>query len=338
VEISGAGLVPDVPILATAAAPVNSGNFYPKVSSRVGAPQWLLTTATGYLATTVQFLGSTASGGGGTPPPPPPPPPPPTGTPTARKADFSSDGKADIVWEQDDGHLSVWAMNGMTATASPAITPGVVDPAWRVVATGDFNGDGKADLVWEHTSGTLSAWFMDGPTMIGSAYLNPVYVDPGWRIVGSGDFNGDGKADLVWQHTKGSLAVWYMNGVTAIAGEALNPGQIGYDWKIMGVGDFNGDGKPDLVWQHPNGALWIWFMNGPNAIGSAVPNPGQVDNLGWKIRAVVDLNGDGQTDLIWQNMAEGWLCVWLMNGTNATGGVFLNPANVSGGWKIVGPR
>jgi hypothetical protein len=281
---------------------------------------------------------STTPGGPGAPPPPPPPPPPPTGTPTARKADFSSDGKADIVWEQDDGHLSVWAMNGMTATASPAITPGVVDPAWRVVATGDFNGDGKADLVWEHTSGTLSAWFMDGPTMIGSAYLNPVYVDPGWRIVGSGDFNGDGKADLVWQHTNGSLAVWYMNGVTAIAGEALNPGQIGYDWKIMGVGDFNGDGKPDLVWQHPNGALWIWFMNGPNAIGSAVPNPGQVDNLGWKIRAVVDLNGDGQTDLIWQNMAEGWLCVWLMNGTNATGGVFLNPANVSGGWKIVGPR
>jgi hypothetical protein len=79
-------------------------------------------------------------------------------------------------------------------------------------------------------------------------------------------------------------------------------------------------------------------MNGPNAVGSAVPNPGRVENLGWRIRAVVDLNGDGQTDLIWQNMAEGWLCAWLMNGVTATNGVFLNPASVSGGWKIMGPR
>src|SRR4029079_3650373 len=69
-----------------------------------------------------------------------------------------------------------------------------------------------------------------------------------------------------------------------------------------------------------------------------VPNPGRVENLGWRIRAVVDLNGDGQTDLIWQNMAEGWLCAWLMNGVTAANGVFLNPASVSGGLEIMGPR
>jgi len=275
----------------------------------------------------------------GPPPPPPPPPPPnPVAAATAAKADFSIDGKADIVWQRDDGYLSVWAMNGATAISGPPLSPGAVDPNWRIMATGDFNGDGKPDLVWQYTTGWLAVWFMNGTNMASSAYLNPVSVDVNWKIVGAGDFNGDGKTDLVWQHTDGWLAIWYMNGATMIGSQYLNPSQIAGDWRIMGVGDFNGDRMPDLVWQSTGGLLWIWFMNGPNVIGSAVPTPSHVDNQGWRIRAVVDLNGDGQTDLIWQNMAEGWLCAWLMNGVTATSGVFLNPANVSGGWKIVGPR
>ena len=69
VELSGSGAIPDVPILATAASPVNSGNFYPKVAARVGKREWLLSTATGFAATTVQRLQSTATGGGGAPAP-----------------------------------------------------------------------------------------------------------------------------------------------------------------------------------------------------------------------------------------------------------------------------
>jgi hypothetical protein len=338
VELNGTTAAPDVAIVATSVA-ATKGNFYPKVASAVGRSEWLMSTATDFAATTVQRLQSTRTGGGGVPSPPPPPPPPnPRAAATAAKADFSSDFKADIVWQRDDGYLSVWAMNGTTATAGTLLTPATVDPNWRIVATGDLNGDGKADLVWEHTNGWLAVWFMNGPTMASSAFLNPVSVDANWRIVGAGDFNGDGKADLVWQHTDGWLALWYMNGATMLSSQYLNPSQIASDWKVMGVGDFNGDSSPDLVWQHANGSIWVWYMNGPNAVGSAVPSPGRVENLGWRVRAVVDLNGDGQTDLIWQNMAEGWLCAWLMNGVTATNGVFLNPASVSGGWKIMGPR
>ncbi|HEU4939455.1 MAG TPA: VCBS repeat-containing protein, partial [Vicinamibacterales bacterium] len=144
VEIS-AGLVPDVPIVATDAAPPTAGNFYPKVSSRVGAPQWLLTTATGFGATTVQRLGTTATGGG-VGGPPPPPPPNPVGAATAAKDDFSLDGRADIVWQRNDGYLSVWAMNGTTAVSSKFLNPVIVEPRWRIVATGDFNGDRMPDL------------------------------------------------------------------------------------------------------------------------------------------------------------------------------------------------
>jgi hypothetical protein len=339
VELS-AGAVPGVGFVATD-APTTKGNYYPKIAARAGKAEWLMSTATAFAATTVQRVQSTASGGGTPPPSPPPTPPPsiPSSSSTQAKGDFSGDGKADIVWQRDDGHLSIWGMNGTTATFGQPLNPGFVDPAWRIMATGDFNGDGKADLVWQSATGWLSVWFMNGTNMASSAHLNPVSVDANWRIVGSGDFNGDGKADLVWQHTDGWLAVWYMDGATMVSSHYLNPNQIANtDWRVMGVGDFNRDGRPDLVWQHTNGSLWVWYMNGPNVLGSAVPNPGQVENTGWRIRAVVDLNGDGQADLIWQNMAEGWVCAWFMNGVTAMNGVFLTPANVSGGWKIVGPR
>jgi hypothetical protein len=335
VEIS-AGLVPDIPIIATAAG--GSGNFYPKVSSRAGAAQWLLTTATGFGLTTVQRLGSTATGGGVGGPPPPPPPPNPVAAATAAKADFSSDGKADIVWQRDDGYISAWAMNGTTAISTPFIVPVRVDPAWRVSATGDFNGDGKADLVWQHTDGWLAVWYMNGATAVASGGLSPAQVDPNWKIVGAGDFNGDGATDLVWQHTNGFLVVWYMNGATALAAQALNPGQVDVNWKPVGAGDFNGDGKPDLVWQHTNGSLCVWYMNGPNMVGTVYMNPANSGDQNWRVRGIIDLNGDGHTDLIWQHMAGGWPAVWFMNGVTSVNAVMLNPSTISPGWKIMGPR
>jgi hypothetical protein len=55
-----------VGFLATDAA-TTKGNYYPKIAARSDSAQWLLSTATSFLATTVQRLQSTAAGGGGTP-------------------------------------------------------------------------------------------------------------------------------------------------------------------------------------------------------------------------------------------------------------------------------
>jgi len=260
--------------------------------------------------------------------------------PRGRKGDFADDGKADIVLQRDDGVLSLWTMNGTTAVSTSFLNPAVVEPEWRIVATGDLNGDGKADLVWQHAGGWLAVWYMNGATMVSCELLNsgqPVATD--WKIVGAADFNGDGKADLVWQHTDGWLAVWYMSGSTLVSGQLLNPVQVtDSDWKIVGVGDFNGDGKPDLVWQHKDGWLSLWYMNGLAQFGAVYFTPIQVADTDWRIRGVIDLNGDGKTDLIWQHMSDGLLAAWLMNGTTAVSTVYLNPTSVGSSWKIMGPR
>ena len=147
------------------------------------------------------------------------------------------------------------------------------------------------------------------------------------------------RADLVWQHTTGWLSVWYMNGKNMVSSQLLNPSQVvDGNWKVVGVGDFNLDGKPDLVWQHTNGLLSVWLMNGTNLVSAVYLNPAQVADPGWRIRAVIDLNGDGRTDLVWQHMSTGWLSAWIMIDTTAVNMVWLNPSAIVPSWKVMGPR
>jgi hypothetical protein len=88
VELS-ASAVPNLGFVATD-APTNVGNFYPKVAAHSGKAEWLMSTATGYMATTVQRLGSTATSG-------PPPPAPLNVSLTANKAMPVPEGTT-ITW------------------------------------------------------------------------------------------------------------------------------------------------------------------------------------------------------------------------------------------------
>jgi hypothetical protein len=57
----------------------------------------------------------------------------------------------------------------------------------------------------------------------------------------------------------------------------------------------------------------------------------------WHIRGVGDVNGDGHSDLLWQNDTSGALAVWLMNGTTVLSTSFLSTARGDVNWRMVGP-
>ncbi len=63
-------------------------------------------------------------------------------------ADFNSDDKADLLWRNNNGAVTMWTMNGTVNT----VTAGILGPDanWRVVQTLDLNGDNKADLIRRH--------------------------------------------------------------------------------------------------------------------------------------------------------------------------------------------
>ena len=183
---------------------------------------------------------------------------------------------------------------------------------------------------------------MNGRTSREGLLLTPGQVaDTDWRIRAVGDFSGDGKPDLIWQHeTQGLVAIWIMDGLRLIDGRLLSASAADLTWRIVGSGDFNADGYRDLVWHNrASGQIAVWLMAETTVVNTVAMTPASVDDTDWAIRAVGDIDRDGQPDLIWQHQTNGGLVCWLMNGTTQRMGMWLTPSEVADtNWHVVGPR
>jgi hypothetical protein len=226
-------------------------------------------------------------------------------------------------------HLEMSLSVDVTITVAPAVR-----------SDGDFSGDGTLDLVWQHnTQGWLSLWRMNGTTLVGGASMTPGQVtDNNWKVVGTGDFNGDQHPDLLWHHaTEGWVAVWLMNGTTLVSSAYTTPNRLAdTNWKIAATGDFNRDGRRDIVWQHQTtGSIAVWMMDGLTMTSGVFMTPSQVTDTNWKIVGAADFNGDDQLDLLWQHRTQGYVAIWVMNGTSLVSGHILNQVT-DNGWQIRG--
>jgi hypothetical protein len=249
-----------------------------------------------------------------------------------------------LLWRnKSNGQLAMWTMQGLNQLGGAALSPGAVaDLAWNVAGSADFNADGHRDLLWQHDSGDIAAWLMQGPTQLaGRAFAPSSTGDPDWRIATTGDLNRDGYPDLIWRHrVNGTIAVWLMNGLTRIEGKLLTPDTVSdINWEIVGTGDFDMDGWVDLVWRHKtDGYISVWYMTGSVMRAGRSLSPDRVADVGWRIRAVSDVNGDYRPDLIWEH-TNGQISSWIMNGLSLAQGVLFAPAVVSDpNWLIVGAR
>jgi sRNA-binding regulator protein Hfq len=78
-------------------------------------------------------------------------------------------------------------------------------------------------------------------------------------------------------------------------------------------------------------------MNRISLTQSLALTPERVGDVGWRIAATGDFNADGKPDIVWQHRTQGYIAVWLMNGTQLIDSVLFSPGRVADpGWEIVG--
>ncbi len=149
------------------------------------------------------------------------------------------------------------------------------------------------------------------------------------------DFDEDGGTDLILQNaSSGVMAAWFMRGTRWVGGVyfSLSP-PPGYT--LVGTGDFRGDGTIALVLQNrSNNAIVLWYTG--NANHATITGGDYVNAIapsGWNVVGVGDFNGDGRSDLVFQNQTTNQIAIWLMSGPNYQGGVLL-PYTPPAGWQV----
>ncbi|MBN1917717.1 MAG: FG-GAP repeat protein [Verrucomicrobia bacterium] len=105
-------------------------------------------------------------------------------------ADFSGDGKCDILWRNvGTGGVAVWLMNGPCLVRGAVVA--TVDPAggWTIQGTGDFDEDGRADIAWLNTStGEFAVWRMRAASLLAGAVVHTIDPASSWSLEGIGNF------------------------------------------------------------------------------------------------------------------------------------------------------
>jgi hypothetical protein len=172
------------------------------------------------------------------------------------------------------------------------------------LAVADFTGDGKPDILYGAASGVLLV-NQGGKFVIKTE--SGISYKPGKVGPAVCDFDGDGHLDLFIPQADGKCKLLKNDGtgkftdVTASAGDLAKPipHAVSAAW-----GDFDNDGKPDLLVCCVKGTNRYFKNNGTQFTDKTSALGLQQKVFNSQAACFVDLNGDGQLDLILNNEGQ----------------------------------
>jgi hypothetical protein len=195
--------------------------------------------------------------------------------------DFNTDGMGDILWEDNQGNLQVWFMNGSTISSTQNI--GKLPANWTVIGA-----DGNGWIFLRNTVTNEVGIWLTSPLTSGTAVSAAVdfgAIPSNWSVAGIGDFNHSGYSGILFRDTSGNVGMWQLQpqkGTVVISSTAIL-GNVPLSWTIAQTGDFNGDYRADILWTDTAGDVGAWFMNGSTILSTTV-----YGNVGksWTIQAM----------------------------------------------------
>ncbi len=255
--------------------------------------------------------------------------------------DVDKDGVKDIIFaNRTDNAVAILFGEARTGTdrqfayrnsafATINGTPLVPGLSWTIdFASNKLGANNEAGIFWRSTAGETAIWSFTTTTVNGatsvavvnSGVIASVGANSGWRAVGDGEFNQDAATrEVFWVNdTNGSVATWSLgaNRTTRTSQFAWGDNKVPTStWDVVGIGKVAGTGVNDnIVWQQKGGAVMVnWTMlNGsrttPPAGSAEVITLTATD----RIKAVVDVDGDGVLDLVGQFDGNGTIGAYAL--------------------------
>jgi Ca2+-binding RTX toxin-like protein len=200
----------------------------------------------------------------------------------AATADFTGDGRTDVLLSQPGGGLIRWdpTLGGNGFAVLPAA------PGFEVIGRGDLVGNSATDLLLKNAAGQLR--ILDP---VAGSISDLFSLASGWSVAGVGNINGTGKADVVLQNSVSRAVIAFTDqGWRDLI-------TLGSGWEIAGLGDVTGGLADDFILQRNDGVTIFWdSTQGGNGFRDfATIGPA------WNFAGFNDLNGDGRDDVVLQN-------------------------------------
>ena len=230
--------------------------------------------------------------------------------------DLDADGDQDILAGRDEHGFICYQNTGDPANPAWQTNNTLFDGLgnqtyWNSPDLADLNGDSKPDLVFGSAAGPLNYYINTGTPSAPAWTLNTTLFGGVMDVGGASnpcffDYDGDGDLDLFSGSQLGNIK--YFENTGTASGPAWEENSSNFItlkhsiYSAVAVGDVNGDGLPDAIVGDLSGKLYYHRNTSVGFVLDAIAL-GSIALGGWSVPRLVDLDQDGDLDIVAGNEA-----------------------------------